>query len=118
MDEFPKWLNQQLDKRQNLNQTGLALSLRVGPSTISNWLRGVSNPQPENCRKLARYFHIPEPDVLLLAGHTDPHIIGQTTIAEPPPTYNTNPRTRLHALLDTLTNDQIEAFITLLEALQ
>jgi len=88
MDEFPKWLSQQLDKRQDLNQTGLALSLRVGPSTISNWLRGVSNPQPENCRKLARYFHIPEEDVLALAGHISTHKAAQNTIAEPRPAYS------------------------------
>jgi len=85
---IPEWLKTQFDLNPHINQTSLAIALHVGPSTISNWLRGVSKPQPENCRKLAHHFHVPEEDVLTLAGHISTHKAAPNTIAEPGPAYS------------------------------
>jgi len=123
MSALSEWLSQQLKKQKHLNQTGLAISLQVGPSTVSNWLRGISTPQPENCRKIARYFNVPEHNVLTIAGH-EPIIIGEDHgadtpghVAESRTPYHLSPRARLDLLLDELDDTQIEALATFLETL-
>jgi len=120
MITFANWLNSELKRRPQLNQTALAINIGLSQSTISSWLRGLYVPQPENCRKIARFFDIPEDDVLVVAGHRQPVIIGHSTtdLAEPPTPYHIGPRARLDQLLDNLTDPQLEALITFLETLQ
>jgi transcriptional regulator with XRE-family HTH domain len=67
--ELKDWLKQQFDRRPEINQTSVAISIGVGQSTISKWLKGLSTPDPQNCHKLARYFNVSEDYVLSLAGH-------------------------------------------------
>jgi len=77
-----EWLKEQFDHNPRINQTSLAISIKVGQSTVSNWLRGVSVPDPDNCRKLAQFFGIPEERVLTLAGHLSPRQERRKAIAE------------------------------------
>lgn len=119
MITFANWLDSELKRRPQLNQTALAIHIGLSQSTISSWLRGLYVPQPDNCRKVARFFDIPEDDVLVVAGHRQSVIIGQDThIAEAPTPYHIGPRARLDTLLDTLTDPQLESLITFLETLQ
>ena len=115
---FSDWLQSELKRRPDLNQTALAIHLGLSQGTISSWLRGLYVPQPDNCHKLARFFDVPEDEVLIAAGHRQPIVIGHNTLAEPSTSYHIGPRARLDTLLDTLTSDQIEALITLLESPQ
>jgi transcriptional regulator with XRE-family HTH domain len=67
--ELKDWLQQRFDRRPEINQTSLAISIGVGQSTVSKWLKGVSTPDPKNCHKLAAYFNVSDDYVLSLAGH-------------------------------------------------
>lgn len=121
MITFADWLSSEIKRKPELNQTALAIHIGLSQSTISSWLRGLYVPQPENCRKIARFFNIPDDDVLVVAGHRHPVVIGADNsghLAEPPTPYHIGPRARLDALLDHLTDDQLEALITFLETLQ
>ena len=119
MVTFAAWLNDQLNSKPQLNQVALAISLGLSQSSVSNWLRGVYAPQPENCRKIARFFDIPEDDVLIVAGHRQPlPIPNRTHVAEAPPAYHTDPRIQTDKLLDNLTPAQLKALNTFLETLQ
>jgi len=107
MITFAAWLKSKLKRRPELNQTALAIHIGLSQSTISSWLRGLYVPQPENCRKVARFFDIPEDDVLVVAGHRQPVIVSD------------NPsRARTNDLIDNLTDEQLDALIAFLETLQ
>lgn len=114
------WLQQQFDDNPRLNQTGLALQLGIGQSTVSHWLTGVSIPSPQNCQKLARFFNIPEDDVLIIAGHRSPTIIGDRDkhLRDRPSIYYLGPRARLHELIDGLTEDQAKMLETFLDSIK
>jgi len=113
------WLKRELDSKQELNQTALAIHLGISQGAISSWLRGLYVPQPENCRKLARFFDIPEEEVLIIAGHRQPHTIGTgNPVAEPRNPYHIGPRARLDVLLDRFTDDQIQKLLFFLETFQ
>lgn len=118
MNALSEWLKQQFNQRPRINQTSLAISIGTGQSTVSKWLQGLSIPTTDNCHKIARYFDVPEEEVLTMAGHLQPHVIGQHHVAEPRARYHTGPRARLDLLLDNLPDPQVEALITFLEALQ
>ena len=119
METFRDWLTRQLDQHPDLNQVGLAIKLGLSQSSVSNWLRGIYVPQPENCRKLARFFNVPEKEVLIIAGHLQPNVTSDNHLAaEPRALYHTGPRARLNTLLDRLTDYQIETLATFLETLE
>jgi len=107
---------------RNINNVGLAAAIDTSHVAIGHWTRGERFPNYGNCIKLARYFHIPEEDILIIAGHRQPHLISDspylTDLGEPQPTYATGPRAHLDTLLDQLTDDQVESLITFLEALR
>ena len=117
MITFADWLDSELKRRPQLNQTALAIHIGLSQSTISSWLRGLYVPQPENCRKVAHFFDIPEDDVLVVAGHRQPVAHG-THLSEPPTPYHIGPRARTDKLLDNLTPPQLEALNHFLETLQ
>ena len=120
MITFADWLNSELKRRPQLNQTALAIHIGLSQSTISSWLRGLYVPQPENCRKVARFFDIPEDDVLVVAGHHRPAMSfeGSNHVSNTRVPYHIGPRARLDALLDDLTDPQLDALIAFLEAMQ
>ena len=116
---FADWLNDQLNSKPQLNQVALAINLGLSQSSVSNWIRGLYVPQPENCRKIARFFDIPEDDVLVVAGHRQPlPIRDRTHVAEASAAYDITARTRINQLLDNFTTPQLEALLTFLEILQ
>lgn len=116
---FANWLTNQLRHRPELNQVALAINLGISQGSVSNWLRGLYVPHPENCRKVAHFFDIPEDDVLAIAGHRQPlPIPDRTHVAEAPTTYDVSARTRVNQLLDNFTTPQLEALLTFLEILQ
>lgn len=45
-------------KSKNISQKELALELEVTQNTITNWIKGKSNPNIENIRKMAKFFNI------------------------------------------------------------
>ncbi len=45
-------------KLKNISQKELAEELKVTPNTITNWIKGKSNPSIENIRKMATFFNI------------------------------------------------------------
>ena len=62
------WLEGQI-QHVDTNPYGLSKAIGVSHVTVGKWLNGVYIPDPPNCRKLAAFFHVPEPQVLVLAGH-------------------------------------------------
>jgi len=113
---FNEWLKREFDNRPRMNQTALAISIGVGQSTVSKWLKGLSTPDPENCHKLASFFGVSPDHVLALAGHRKlPDPTGD--LAEPRPIYHASPRADLARLVDRLTDDQIRALLKFLESL-
>jgi len=114
---FSTWLRVKMAEH-DINNSGLGRGIGVSQVSVGRWSRGDGIPTYKNCLKVARFFHIPEDEILEITGHRDAHIIGQSILAEPPPTYTTHPRPRLPARLDNLTDSQIEVLITLLESPQ
>jgi len=107
-------LKTQFDRNPRLNQTALALSIKVGQSTISKWLKGLSTPDPPNCRKLANFFNVPEQEVLIAAGHLSPN---PGLIADTRATYRATRYQQLLDLLDQLTDQQLEDLRKFLESM-
>ena len=56
-------------ERAKLSQGAVATYLKVSPSAVSRWEKGVAVPETDNCRGLARLFRVPEEEVLRAAGH-------------------------------------------------
>jgi transcriptional regulator with XRE-family HTH domain len=69
VDDLARWLRRQFELNPSLNQTGLAIQIGVGQSTVSSWLRGAATPSYQNCIRLAEYFKAPKDEVLHLAGY-------------------------------------------------
>jgi len=113
--DIATWLKTQM-KIRNLNPQGISHGIDVSHVTVGKWVKGIYTPNPENCRKLAHFFNIPDEQVLIIAGHLTPDD-SKTTIAEPCTIYLTGPRAHLHTLLDTLTDDQAETLTKFLESL-
>ena len=118
MITFHDWLRAELNRKPDLNQSALAIHLGLAQSTISSWLRGLYVPNPDNCRKLAHFFDVPEDEVLIAADHRQLIIVGHNRLGEPRPTYHIGPRARLDNLLDNFTEGQIEALITFLNKIK
>jgi len=114
-ETLAEWLRQRFSENPQINQTSLAISLKLGQSTISNWLRGVALPDPENCHKLATYFHIPTETILTLAGHLQPN----PTIAEAKGAYRADPPALGEAvnLFRSLNDDDQERILIYMRAL-
>ena len=113
-----EWLRNQLNANPSINQTGLGIAINVGQSTISKWLRDISVPDTENCRKLAQYFQVPQELVLRLAGHIVPEI--NTNLAESRGTYVTNSSPALGealSLFNALDDDDQERILIYMRAL-
>ena len=67
MTGFQKWLNAELHNR-NLSARAASMGAKIGRAQVSRYLGG-KRPSAENCRKLARYFDVPEEFLLRLAGY-------------------------------------------------
>lgn len=70
MSEFQRWLNAELRKR-NLSAREASMGAGLGRAQVSRYLSG-GRPSAENCRKLARYFEVPEEFLLRLTGYVTP----------------------------------------------
>jgi len=114
MESVAQWLTTQFEKNPRINQTSLAISIGVAQSAVSNWLRGVSRPEAENCRKLAKYFGVPEQHVLVLAGHLSPN---PGLLAETRASYRATRYQPILDLLDELTDEQLEDLRKFLESM-
>lgn len=75
------WLEAQI-QHVDTNAYGISHVLGVTPRTVYKWLDGTHIPGPLNCRSLARFFGVPEQQVLILAGHVS---------ANPGPSHNPLP---------------------------
>jgi RNA polymerase primary sigma factor len=64
---FSQWLHDQLAQK-GVSRYTLATSVGVTSHAVFKWLRGESVPVRDNCRAIARYFGVPEEDVLQIAG--------------------------------------------------
>lgn len=64
---FQSWLSEQMSERR-MSARELARVLQIAPATATEWRYRGRIPVPENCRILARYFGVPEADVLTIAG--------------------------------------------------
>ena len=80
------WLTTQLEIK-NMNAQGLSHAIGVSHVTVGKWLRGTYTPDPENCRKLAEYFQMPEQEVMIIAGHLTPFTENTLEVS---PYYTTN----------------------------
>jgi transcriptional regulator with XRE-family HTH domain len=70
MVPLAKWLWSELQRRrQSAREASLAAGL--GHAAVSRYLNG-QRPGTDICKKLARYFGVPEGFVLELAGHVKP----------------------------------------------
>jgi transcriptional regulator with XRE-family HTH domain len=87
METFQNWIRQRLnewlardggDRRGSVQR--FALAIGIGPSTLSQWLRGAARPDEFNCLRLSRALALPVEEVRVAAGR-------QTGIAETPATY-------------------------------
>lgn len=67
MDELQRWLLDELNDR-NLSAREASLGAGLHHGAISYYLGG-RRPSTENCKKLARFFNVPEEMVLMLAGY-------------------------------------------------
>lgn len=68
MTAFSDWLAGELARRGS-NRAKLAAGIESKSQTVAAWFNEGRIPSPEFCRKVARYLHVPEEDVLRLAGH-------------------------------------------------
>lgn len=136
MQSLSEWLNQRFEADPRLNQTGLALSIGVGQSTVSKWLQGLSTPDTANCAKLAEFFGVPLARVLRIAGHinwpprdtgdlihheepdvTVLHIGDGGSPAYDPACHDRPGLARLVAQLEALTDDQLESLAAFMESM-
>ena len=65
MTEFQQWLNAELHKR-NLSAREASMGAGLGRAQVSRYLAG-GRPSVESCRRLARFFEVPEEFLLRLA---------------------------------------------------
>lgn len=70
MSEFQRWLIAELRKR-NLSAREASMGAGLGRAQVSRYLSG-GRPSAESCRRLARYFEVPEQFLLRLAGYVAP----------------------------------------------
>ena len=59
-------------KGPRLSQNALAEYIGASSGAMSRWMTGQETPRPAYCRKLAKYFKVPEEEVLRAAGHLSP----------------------------------------------
>lgn len=57
---------------RKLSLRAFAQYIGTSQTAVSDWEKGNRVPDPESCRKLARYLHMPEEEVLRMAGHMAP----------------------------------------------
>lgn len=76
-EPIASYLREAIDRR-GITASQLSAYIDVSHVTVGRWIKGEDVPSPENCRKLARYFHIPEDRLLSIAGH-------RSEAAEAPP---------------------------------
>jgi len=100
---------------RDINSVGLATAINTSHGAIGHWARGERQPNYGNCIKLARYFGIPEDDILTMVGHRPNVTSDYLRISDLRASYDTGPRAHLDNLVDQLTDEQIETLITFLE---
>ena len=69
--DFARWLQRQM-ARLDLNQSGLAILLRVSHVTVGRWVRGEIVPSARNLVKLARALDVPVSEVFVALGRIPP----------------------------------------------
>lgn len=67
-ENFARWLQRQIDRRDDLNVSGLAAKLHLNHTSVLAWLSGETEPSTANIRKLAREFHVDVADVYRALG--------------------------------------------------
>ncbi len=70
MTPLAQWLWGELQRRKESAREA-SLGAGLSHASIHRFLAG-RRPSPDSCRKLARYFQVPEEFVLQLAGHISP----------------------------------------------
>jgi transcriptional regulator with XRE-family HTH domain len=70
MTPLARWLWEELERR-GLSAREAAIAAGLSHGSVSRFLSG-RQASPASCRKLARYFDVPEEFVLHLAGHIKP----------------------------------------------
>lgn len=70
MTDLQVWLIAEL-RKWNLSARQASLGADLGHAQVSRYLNG-KRPSAENCRKLARFFGVPEDFLLRLAGYVAP----------------------------------------------
>jgi transcriptional regulator with XRE-family HTH domain len=98
MTEFQQWLIAELHKR-NLSARAASGGAGIGRTQISRYLSG-GRPSAENCRKLARYFEVPEEFLLRLAGYIKPAVGEDEFVARLAPLLEDLPESEKEGLLE------------------
>lgn len=68
---IPELLSGAMQARK-LSERSLANFLKLAPSTVYRYRKGMGVPDPAQCRQIADRLGIPEEDVLRAAGHLSP----------------------------------------------
>lgn len=78
----------------------LARAVGVGHGMLSKWYRGQERPSPKSLQKLSDVLTLPQeraagktayPELMVLAGHLQPHQVGMAEPPTPPPVVERDP---------------------------